>query len=60
MLTLLCLKLIWNDYTTEVFYRIQMSQNWAITPGIQVIFDPALNTEKDVIAVFGIRSRLNL
>ncbi|HAC62438.1 MAG TPA: porin [Cyanothece sp. UBA12306] len=48
-----------NQVTTELFHRIQMSQNWAITPDIQVIFDPALNPEKDVIAVFGIRSRLN-
>lgn len=48
-----------DQVTTEVFYRIQMTQNWAITPDIQVIFDPALNLEEDVIAVFGIRSRLN-
>ena len=48
-----------NQVTSEAFYRIQMSQNWAITPSLQVIFDPALNPEKDVIGVFGIRSRLN-
>ncbi len=48
-----------NQVTSETFYRLQMSKNWAITPSLQVIFDPALNPEKDVIAVFGIRSRLN-
>ena len=45
--------------TTELFYRLQLAQNLALTPDIQVIFNPALNPDQDAIAVFGIRTRLN-
>ncbi len=48
-----------SQFTTEVFYRLQITQNWAITPDVQILFNPALNPNQDVIAVFGIRSRLN-
>ena len=48
-----------SQVTTELFYRIQLTQNWAITPDIQVLFNPALSPDKSAIAVFGIRSRLN-
>jgi len=29
----------------------------AVTPGLQLLLDPALNPDKDVVAVFGIRER---
>ena len=48
-----------DQVTTELFYRLQLAQNLAITPDIQVIFNPALNSDQDAIAVFGIRTRLN-
>ncbi len=35
------------------------NQNLALTPDIQVIFNPALNPDQDAIAVLGIRTRLN-
>ena len=49
-----------DQVTTEVFYRLQLAQNLALTPDIQVIFNPALNPDQDAIAVFSIRTRLNL
>jgi porin len=48
-----------SQVTTELFYRIQITQNWAITPDIQVLFNPALDPDKSAIAVFAIRSRIN-
>jgi porin len=47
-----------DQYTAELFYRVQLSQNFAITPDIQFIIDPALNPTEDNIFVFGIRGRL--
>ena len=49
-----------DEYTTELSYRIQFSPNFALTPDIQVLIDPALNPDTAVIGVFGIRARLAL
>jgi porin len=49
-----------DQYTAEVFYRFQFSQNFAITPSAQVILDPALNPDDDELFFFGLRARLNL
>ena len=49
-----------DQVTTEIFYRLQLAQNLALTPDIQVIFNPALNPNQNAIAIFGIRTRLNL
>ena len=47
-----------DQYTGEAFYRLQLAQYVAITPDVQVIVDPALNPDEDVIGVFGLRARL--
>ena len=47
-----------DQYPAELFYRVQLAQNFAITPDIQFIIDPALNPAEDNIFVFGIRGRL--
>jgi hypothetical protein len=31
-----------------------------LTPGLQLLFDPALDPEQDIIAVIGLRARLTL
>lgn len=49
-----------DQYTAELFYRLQVAQNLAITPDVQLIIDPALNPEEDTIWVFGLRARLTL
>ena len=46
-----------NQFTTEAFYRFQLTQFLAITPDVQLIVDPALNPTTDVLAFFGIRLR---
>ena len=47
-----------DQYTLEVYYRYQLSQNLALTPDIQYIKDPALNPDEDSLWVFGLRARL--
>jgi len=46
-----------KQFTSELFYRFQLTQFLAVTPDVQLIFDPALNPETDVLAFFGIRLR---
>lgn len=49
-----------NQVATELFYKWQLSQNLALTPSIQVLFNPAANPVDDVISVFGLRLRVTL
>jgi porin len=50
-----------NDQTTtELFYRLQLAQNLAITPSLQLVTDPALNPNEDDIWIFSLRARLTL
>jgi porin len=42
----------------EVYYRLQVTREFAITPDVQLLIDPALNPEEDTIWVFGLRARL--
>ena len=46
-----------DQFTSELFYRFQLTQFLAVTPDIQLIVDPALNPTTDVLAFFGIRLR---
>lgn len=46
-----------DQFTSEAFYRFQLTQFLAITPDLQLIVDPALNPNKDILAFFGIRLR---
>jgi hypothetical protein len=43
-----------------VFYRFQLSQHFAITPGLQWIVDPVLNPDEVSIFIAGVRARLSL
>ncbi len=49
-----------DQYTMEAFYRLQLSQNFAITPDVQLLIDPALNPQEDRLWVIGLRGRLVL
>jgi porin len=49
-----------SQTTAELFYRIQLGQNLAITPSIQLLQDPAQNDETDSITLFGLRLRMTL
>ena len=47
-----------DQYTVELFSRLQVMQNFQLTPDIQYIKNPALNTEANSSWVFGLRVRL--
>ena len=49
-----------NQYTIEAYYRIHILRIFTITPDIQILINPALNPESDVIAVFGARARIRV
>ena len=49
-----------NQFTTEIFYRFQLTPDFALTPDIQWINQPALNPDEDSIWIFGLRGRLAL
>ena len=46
--------------TGEFFYRLQLAENLALTPNIQLLKDPALNDVDDTVWVTGLRIRLTL
>lgn len=46
--------------TAELFYRLQLTQNLALTPSVQLILDPPLNPDENAIGVFGLRARVAL
>ena len=48
-----------DQYTVELFYRLQLGRLLAVTPDVQVLFNPAENPEEDSIVVFGLRVRLS-
>jgi porin len=47
-----------DQWTSELFYRLQVAQNLALTPSVQWVANPALNPEEDSLFFFGIRGRL--
>lgn len=47
-----------DQYTLELFYRMNLTGRFAITPDIQFIKNPALNSSVDSLWVFGFRARL--
>src|SRR5262249_54097625 len=49
-----------DQLAMEPFYRLQLVDGIQISPAIKVIFDPALQPDRDFVAVFGLRSRLVL
>lgn len=48
-----------DQYTAELFYRIQLFQHTTITPDIQLLVNPALNPEASTSWVFSIRTRFS-
>jgi porin len=42
-----------NQFTSELFYRFQLTQFLAITPDVQLIVDPELNPTVDVLGSVG-------
>ena len=46
-----------DQFTSELFYRFQLTEFLAVTPDIQLVADPALHPDVDVLGFFGIRLR---
>lgn len=42
----------------ELFYRLQIAQNLAITPSLQFLVNPALNPDEESLTLLGIRGRI--
>ena len=49
-----------DQYTTELFWRYQLTRELAITPSLQYIKDPAQNMDENRLWVFGLRARVAL
>jgi porin len=49
-----------DQVTAEVFYRAQITPQFALTPSVEYIDSPALNPENSSLWVVGIRARMAL
>lgn len=49
-----------DQYTAEIYYRFRVLKVLLITPAVQFLFNPALNPDKNLITIFGLRGRLSL
>jgi porin len=47
-----------DQFTMEAFYRFTVSPNFAVTPSIQLIINPALDPAQDSITILGLRGRI--
>ena len=47
-----------DQFTVELFSRLQVTQSFQLTPDIQYIKNPALNPKEDQSWVFGLRGRV--
>jgi porin len=43
----------------EMFYRLQLTDTVQITPDVQVVFDPAGNTEEQTVVIGGVRAQVS-
>lgn len=49
-----------DQYTAEVFYRINLSAHLEITPSTQLIVNPTLNSSTKALMYLGLRGRITL
>ena len=49
-----------NQGAIDAYYRVHVTPEIAISPTLQVIFDPVRNPDEDEIYVVGIRTRLEI
>jgi porin len=49
-----------DQFTLELFYRLQLSSKVAITPDVQYMINPALNPEQSSIFLYSLRARIVL
>ena len=49
-----------DQYTAELYYRLQVTPQFALTPNLEAIKNPALNPDNNSLWVVGLRARLAL
>ncbi len=49
-----------DQYSWEIFYRMQLSSKIAITPDVQFLINPALNPEQNSLFLYSLRIRIVL
>jgi porin len=49
-----------DQFALEGFWRMQVLSNFALTPSIQWLGDPALNSNENSVWIFGLRARVEL
>ncbi len=49
-----------DQTTMEMFLKIQLAQNIALTPSFQLLINPALNPRQDSIQIYSLRLRVTL
>jgi porin len=47
-----------DQYTLEAYYRFQIFERLVITPGLQLIKQPAQNPDQDLVWIAGVRARV--
>jgi porin len=47
-----------SQVTSEVFYRLQITQNLTLTPSLQLTYKPSYTEEEDWIYIPGLRIRM--
>ncbi len=47
-----------HSYWHGGFYRIQVTPSLSLTPSVQMIFDPSIALNENVVGVFSIRARV--
>ena len=49
-----------DQYTGEIFYRINITAHFEITPSVQLIVNPTFNPNTNSLVYFGLRGRITL
>ena len=49
-----------DQLTAELYCRFNLWRILTITPDVQILINPAMNPTEDLLAVFGVRSRISL
>ena len=49
-----------DQYGSEIYWRISLTRNIWVTPGLQFVINPTINTESDFIAIPHIKFRIAL
>lgn len=48
-----------DQFVAEIYHKVQWTQRLAITPSLQVIASPSANPDRDVLALLGVRGRID-